>query len=266
MFYAKQYLLAQSLEEAYQANQKRSAAVVGGMCWMKMGRRQLQTVIDLSALGLDEITPTASGFAIGAMVTLRQLETHPGLEKAFGGAFAQAVRPIVGVQFRSCATVGGSVWGRFGFSDVLTVLLALDAKVELYPSGVIALEDFIKMPRDNQILVRVLVEADGRRAAVESCRNSATDFPVLVTAAARMADGSWRLAVGARPQKAALVRQELPPCPAADAIAPALAEGLAALPFGGNMRASEEYRRHLAPVLLRRAITKLEEDAPWKSN
>lgn len=266
MFYAKQYLLAQSLEQAYEANQKRSAAVVGGMCWMKMGRRQLQTVIDLSALGLDEITPTASGFAIGAMVTLRQLETHPGLEKAFGGAFAAAVEPIVGVQFRSCATLGGSVWGRFGFSDVLTLLLALDAKVELYPSGVIALEDFIKMPRDNQILVRVLVEADGRRAAVESCRNSATDFPVLVTAAARMADGSWRLAVGARPQKAALVRQELPPCPDADAIAPALAAGLAALPFGSNMRASEEYRRHLAPVLLRRAITKLEEDAPWKSN
>ena len=263
MFYAKQYLLAQSLEEAYQANQKRSAAVVGGMCWMKMGRRQLQTVIDLSALGLDEITPTASGFAIGAMVTLRRLETHPGLEKAFGGAFAQAVRPIVGVQFRSCATVGGSVWGRFGFSDVLTVLLALDAKVELYPSGVIALEDFIKMPRDNQILVRVLVEADGRRAAAESCLNSATDFPVLVTAAARMADGSWRLAVGARPQKAAVFADEkgiLSGGVTPDS-ARAFAEDVAARArFGSNIRAGEEYRREICQVLVRRGLLAMEEN------
>ena len=45
----------------------------------------------------------------------------------------EAVRHIVGVQFRNCATVGGSVYGRFGFSDVLTLLLALvsDERAEL---------------------------------------------------------------------------------------------------------------------------------------
>ena len=36
------------------------------------------------------------------------------------GAVREAVRHIVGVQFRNCATVGGSIYGRFGFSDVLT--------------------------------------------------------------------------------------------------------------------------------------------------
>ena len=47
-------------------------------------------------------------------------------------AVKNAVKDIVGVQFRNMATIGGSIWGRFGFSDVLTVFLAMDSYVELY--------------------------------------------------------------------------------------------------------------------------------------
>ena len=61
----------------------------------------------------------------------------------------------MGVQFRNMATVGGSVWGRFGFSDVLTLLLALDTEVELYQGGLVPLEEFASRKPDNDILVRV---------------------------------------------------------------------------------------------------------------
>lgn len=44
-----------------------------------------------------------------------------------GGAVRESLRHIVGVQFRNLATVGGSIFGRFGFSDVLTMFLALDS-------------------------------------------------------------------------------------------------------------------------------------------
>ncbi len=258
MFSAKQYLLAQSLEEAYVANQKRTATIVGGMCWLKMGKRQMQTLIDLSALGLDEIAVTKEGFSIGAMVSLRQLETHKELNQAFCNAFAKALSPIVGVQFRNCATVGGSVWGRFGFSDVITLLLALDAQVELYPSGVIALEDFIKMPYDKQILVRILIPHNSKPVAVQSHRNTATDFPVLVVTASVEQDGTLRMTVGARPQKAVVV-------PASLSLSDAdlnnhLETALDKIPFGKNMRAGKEFRRHLASVLLKRAIAQLKEE------
>ncbi len=257
MFSAKQYLLAQSLEEAYAANQKRTACIVGGMCWLKMGKRQMQTLIDLSALGLDTITKTEEGISIGAMVSLRQLETSPLLKEAFGDIFQAGLSPIVGVPFRNCATVGGSVWGRFGFSDVLAILLALNAEVELYPSGILPLSDFLKLPRDNQILVRILVREKVRCATVQSHRNSATDFPVLVAAAATMADGSLRLVVGARPQKAMLVAQDL----TLDSTKQQLAAALDNIPFGGNMRGGAAYRRHLAEVLLTRAIAQLKEES-----
>ena len=55
MFTAQQYVKAASLEEAYALNQKKSSAVLGGGCWMKMGKRRIGALIDLSGLGLDTI-------------------------------------------------------------------------------------------------------------------------------------------------------------------------------------------------------------------
>ena len=83
MFTAQQYVKAATLEEAYELNQKRNNAILGGGCWMKMNRRRYQTLIDLSGLGLDKIEKTPDEFVLGAMVTLRQLETSPELKEAF---------------------------------------------------------------------------------------------------------------------------------------------------------------------------------------
>ena len=40
------------------------------------------------------------------MATLHDIETHEGLNKEFQNLFKEAVRHIVGVQFRNCATIG----------------------------------------------------------------------------------------------------------------------------------------------------------------
>ena len=79
MIKIKDYVRVGSLEEAYELNQKRSACILGGMLWTKMGQRQVQTAIDLSGLGLDQIEESEEEFSIGCMVTLRQLEEHEGL-------------------------------------------------------------------------------------------------------------------------------------------------------------------------------------------
>lgn len=109
------YVRAGSLEEAYELNQKRTSLILGGMLWTKMQNRRIQTAIDLCNLGLDRIEENEEEFSIGAMVSLRQLELHAGLNEYTHGAVKNAVKDIVGVQFRNLATVGGSIWGRFGF-------------------------------------------------------------------------------------------------------------------------------------------------------
>ena len=132
MITIQKYVRAQSLEEAWQLNQNKRNRILGGMLWMRLGKGTVGTAIDLCDLGLDIIEETEDQFSIGAMATLRDLELHEGLNTYSANALRNAVKDIVGVQFRNMATVGGSIWGRFGFSDVLTVFLALDSYVELY--------------------------------------------------------------------------------------------------------------------------------------
>ena len=150
------YVKAKTPEEAYELNQARSSRIMGGMMWMRLGNARVKTVIDLSELGLDQIEETDHVFKIGAMCTLRQLELHQGLREMYGDGIAECVRHIVGVQFRNQATVGGSIYGRFGFSDVLTALLALDTFVELYNGGIIRLSVICKYVKKIRIFFSLL--------------------------------------------------------------------------------------------------------------
>lgn len=181
----KNYVKAGSLSEAYELNQKKSSIVGGGMMWLKLQNRVKMTLIDLSGLGLDTIEETDEEFRIGCMCTLRMLETHEGLNTYFQGVFKECTRAIVGVQFRNGATVGGSVFGRFGFSDIMTCLMALDTYVELYQGGVVSLKEFNHMKYDRDILVRIIIKKDGRRAAYAAQRRSGTDFPLIACCVAK---------------------------------------------------------------------------------
>ena len=249
----RNYVMAQSLDEAYALNQKKSSVIVAGNMWLRMCGLNKQMAIDLSALGLDGITETEDAFCIGSMATLRALEIHEGLNCAFGGVFAKALAPIVGTQFRNTATVGGSVYSRFGFSDVSALLLALGADVVLHKRGVVKLADYQKEAWDRDIITQIRI-AKGQRADVQSVRVSATDIPTLVCAAAKSDEG-LRIVLGARPARAVIVAQGL------DADAPqSIYEEIAAkTAFGTNLRASEAYRRKVAPVLMERAAKACQE-------
>ena len=255
----REYKRAESLEEAWQLNQKKSNRVLGGMVWLKMGKMQIGTAIDLSSLGLDTIEETGEEFRIGCMVTLRDLELDPGLNSYTDGAARESVRHIVGVQFRNLATVGGSIYGRYGFSDVLTMFLTMDSYVELYKGGIIPLKEYAKMPYDRDILVRLIVKKEKAAFDYQSVRNSQTDFPVLTCAAAKTEAG-YRFSIGARPGKAVLFELADADIQAADV--ENMAENAAKcvkeqVETGSNTRGSAEYRKHLAGVLVRRAVCKL---------
>ncbi len=258
MYTAQQYVKAQSLQHAFELNQKRSTTLLAGGCWLRMTRRKVGTLVDLSGLGLDTIEETGEEFVLGAMVTLRQLEQHKALNEAFHGLFKEMTRHIVGVQFRNCATLGGSIAARFGFSDLLCALLALDCQVELVGAGRVSLEAYAKMPYDNDVLARVYVKKNGRRPVYQSMRNAETDLPVLAVAASEK-DGQVRVVVGARPARAAIVDEPLPLNAGKDELEAFCAAMQRQLTFAGNMRASEAYRRHLANVLTGRCLAALQE-------
>ena len=259
MLTINQYVKASSLEEAYELNQKRNNVVLGGMLWLKMQKRNVGTAIDLSGLGLDTIEETEGEFRIGAMVTLRQVELHQGLNALTQGAARESVRHIVGVQFRNMATVGGSVFGRYGFSDVLTFLMAAGAEVELYKRGRLSVEEFAYLPYDNDILTYVSVPKKPMRAAYLSQRNTKTDFPALACCVVQTEE-EVRCVIGARPMKAVCLRDERGLL--ADGITGESAEAFGAyvsetVETGSNLRGSAQYRKIIAGVLAKRALLQI---------
>ena len=259
MITIQKYVRAQSLEEAWQLNQNKRNRILGGMLWLRLGKGSVNTAIDLCDLGLNTIEETEDAFSIGAMATLRDIEMHDGLNTYTNGAVRNAVKDIVGVQFRNMATVGGSIWGRFGFSDVLTVFLAIDCYVELYKGGMIPLEQFAKMKKDNDILVRLIIRKTPCKVVYASMRNQRTDFPVIACAVACVG-GEYRAVIGARPGKAMILRDEQQLLAAG--ITPQSAGSFAqyvakCVPAGSNVRASAEYRKHLIRVLVSRSMMEL---------
>ena len=259
MITIQKYVCAQSLDDAYALNQNKRNSIVGGMMWIRLGKGNVNTAIDLCDLGLNTIEETVDSFVIGAMTTLRDIEQHEGLNKYTNGAIKNAVKDIVGVQFRNMATVGGSVWGRFGFSDVLTVLLAMDTCVQLYKGGIVSLEEFVKMKYDRDILVNIIIKKSKLNIIYSSMRNQKTDFPVIACAVAQVND-EYRVSVGARPSKAMIVRDENKIL--AQGITHESAKQFAQYvaqktPPASNLRGSSAYRSHLIEVLTERTLNEL---------
>ena len=256
------YVKPKTLEEAYELNQARSSRVMGGMMWMRLGNARVKTIIDLSDLGLDQIEDEGNVIKIGAMCTLRQIEQCEALKELYGDGIAESVRHIVGVQFRNQATIGGSIYGRFGFSDVLTAFLALDTFVELYDGGTIRLSEFVNRRPDKDILLSIIVRKSKRKFRYGSIRQTKTDFPVIACSVVTgMVHGqeTWYFSVGARPMKAALLEKqwEIPSDASEEIIAEYAKQAAIEFTYGSNMRGSAEYRQHLAEVLIRREMASI---------
>ncbi len=253
------YVRATSLEEAYELNQAKNSKIIGGMLWIKMGKNKIRTAIDLCDLGLNTIEEDESQFTIGCMATLRDLELNESLNSYTNNAIRNSVKDIIGVQFRNLATVGGSIWGRFGFSDVLTSFLALDSYVELYKAGVVPMSEFVSMKKDNDILVRIIVKKTPIKVTYSSMRIQRTDFPVI-TCATSSFNGTYNAVIGARPEKALLISDnDNLLAEVNENSIKAFAEFVAQnAPTNSNLRGSGEYRTHLIKVLVERNIKEME--------
>ena len=279
MFTAKNYVKVNNIEEAFELNKVRNNVVMGGLMWLKQSTKNINTLIDLSALDLDKIEETDNFIALGAMVSLRDMEKSPILKAYFGNYFSDALKGIVGVQFRNGATLGGSVYGRYGFSDVITSLMPLDTTVVIFDGEekMLPLTKYVSLKKDNSILTKILIRKSPVLTAYQSMRIVSTDFPLLTVAISLHSSvnsensASLPIAVGARPNIACLIKSEnfdaseLYTSYAQDVNNNSLynltafaekyiLKNLQTVSFGSNLKASEKYRIILAKSLIVKAL------------
>ncbi|MEG0398474.1 MAG: FAD binding domain-containing protein [Cetobacterium sp.] len=251
------YLLAESLDSAYNELVKNKKNIIlGGTSYLRMGDTQFNTAIDLSNLSLSYINEARDFLHIGAMTSFRDLEVNPILKSHFSGIISKCVENILGVQFRNNVTVGATVFSKYGFSDLIPVLLALETTVVLQGGGEIELEDFLKedtIRRD--ILVKIKIKKSNSIGNFQTIRRTKSDYAVLNLVLTKNSENKFKIAVGARPGKAVLAKKTMDILNSTQAISDALFETLSnEIVFESNMRASEEYRRAICKVMLKRAL------------
>lgn len=252
------YVYAESLEEAYGILQTQSGAtILGGCGYLRLGGRKIATAIDLNRLDLDYVRETGQDIEIGAMTSLRTLETAALIQQLSSGLLSKSVANIVGIQLRNGVTIGGTVAGRYPFSDPITALMALEAELVFHNHGRISLNDFLAGKGLKDILVKVVIPKRDSRGAYQSVRRSHTDYAILNTAVTLKND-NHKIIVGCRPgRSAAAVKAENYLNEHGLTSESALEAGrLAAdeLKFGDNPRGSGDYRKAICPVLVQRAL------------
>lgn len=238
-----------------------------------VGRPMTTPMIDIGGLAdLRGIDATADTYRIGALTRWADV-AGAALPSRFDGLRA-AARQVGAVQVQNAATVGGNLCNASPAADGIPPLLTLDASVELTSvtgSRVLPLERFLTGYRKtavqpDELLTAVLIPRgtrDDARSAFLKLGLRRYLVISVVMAAVEVTTGpddrieEARVAIGAcspvaqrlRSIEAALVGRSLDEVDVA-----MIAEHLAALSPIDDVRATADYRRRAAAVLVRRAL------------
>jgi CO/xanthine dehydrogenase FAD-binding subunit len=233
-------------------NQDIAPILMGGGTAIDRFKTEPMSVIDLQDVGLGKIRGKGNFLEIGAMVSLQSLyeETRVLVE------LREVILREATHNLRQVATVAGTMIVSNGRSPFISALLALDASVTLLPDEhTIPLSDLLLMRgkiMGSKLITKITIPLNVQLAYKEVTRSPA-DLPIICAAIAVWPAGRTRVVLGGYGESPALVfdgperggEQEA----ATDAYSHA-----------GDEWASAEYRREVAPILIRRCFSHLEEE------
>jgi aerobic carbon-monoxide dehydrogenase medium subunit len=239
--------------------------IAGGMSLLPLMKLRLATptvLVDVGRLReLSYVRLEGETVAIGALTRHRDLETDAGLAQHCG--VLQAVAAQVGDnQVRHRGTIGGSVAHGDPASDLPAALLALDADFVVRGAGgertipsTQFFQGFLETALGpDELLTEIRVPATGRNGfSYQKFNRRAQDWAIVGALAVR-ANGGTRVGLvnmGSTPLRATAVEQALA---SGASTTDAAEQADAGTDPSADLNASVEYRRHLARVLVRRAL------------
>ena len=229
---------------------------------MKLRLASPAILIDIGRLKeLSYVKNAGDHVAIGALTRHRDVETSAALQKEVP-LLAHAAGQVGDPQVRHRGTIGGSIAHGDPASDLPAVVLALGGTLVVRgPGGErrIAAADFFQgfletALAPDEVLTEIRVPKTGGAGwSFQKFNRRAQDWAIVGVAAARL-DGGTGVALvnmGSTPVRASAVEQAV-----AGGASPAEAAAHAAdgLDPPADLNASPEFRRHLATVLVRRAL------------
>jgi aerobic carbon-monoxide dehydrogenase medium subunit len=211
--------------------------------------------------------------SLGALVTYRELE-RSALIAAKAPLLSQAVRHVGDLQVRNRGTIGGSIAQADPTAELPLACLVLDGRVTVVSvrgSRQVNLADFLLGPyetalADDELVTEIQVSAGPGRSAFAEATRRHNDFAIVSAAAAGVVAADGRIeqlsaglggvadTVVVVPGAAAAVTGQRPD---EEVLAAAVEICQTEISPMSDIRASADYRRHLAGEYFRRVVLEL---------
>ena len=264
---AFEYARASSVEEAAKLLNKygdEAKVLAGGHSLIPLMRLRLaqpKALVDINGIkDLDHIKESGSKLHIGALTRHVTIQNSAVVKQKLP-ILAEVAGEVGDNQVRNMGTIGGVMAHADAAGDYPTIALMLDAEI-VTNQRTIAAKDFFKdifttpLAPDEIVIEVVFPVADGPHKYIKF-RRRLFDWAIVGAAAQKM-NGGWRIGltnVGPTPVRATAVEKALHDGAKPEEAAQHASDGLNP---SGDLRASPEYKKHLARVLTKRAIEQAE--------
>lgn len=247
---------------------------LAGGTTLALNPRGVDGLVDLAGLGLSYIRKSEKGsLQIGATTPIREIQRSEWVRQFAHGVLAESAKNYLTALIRNRATLGGVLSAGNFWADMVAVLVALNATVKIWSAAnqttSISVEEFVQKGPRKSLAGGIVHEIEipaceskcqcvyGRLAKVE------TDISILSVAAqvtltnrsvqyARLVVGN-----GSRPVRLKGAEEKIRSLSAA-AAGEIAARAALEIPADSDIRASAEYRREVAAVLVRRLFQNLQ--------
>ena len=188
------YHRPQTLDEALTLLTQPNTVPLGGGTLLSHATTDLVEAVDLQLLGLDTLKKKGNELEIGATLTLQALLESEHCPEAM----KSALKLEAPLNIRNSATVAGTLVTCDGRSTFATVLLAMDAKIDIRSSKIDSrisnIGDFLPL-RPRGLITSITIPTNVK-LAFEYVSRTPADKPIVCVALAQWNSGRTRLAVG----------------------------------------------------------------------
>jgi len=129
------YYWPESLEDAVKMLMHEPCAeiIAGGTELLVSGKRvsAIKSLVDITRAELSYVKKDKKSIKIGSTTTISDIQHNPVFTDFANGILSEAARHFVSVQIRNVATIGGNLAAAMPSSDLVPVLMALDAKLHV---------------------------------------------------------------------------------------------------------------------------------------
>jgi len=273
-----EYYKPLSLEEAWELKAKipDSLFIAGGtdvLVSIKNNERQPQALISLRSIPELNGIETGDATRIGALTTISYIIQQQELGRRYP-VLVEAAQSLGSMQIRNLATIGGNLCNASPCADMALPLLVLEATVRLQSpkeNREVPISEFFKGPAEtclspHEILTGILLEPPQKNTKTCFVKKGRVKMDLAVASVAVLLEME-----GKRCRKARIAAGSVAPIPLRLSQVEALFEGAAIsrravaraqrlaedniIPIT-DIRSTEEYRRQIIGVLVKRALEK----------